>query len=159
MIKQGTMPSTSRVWIYQSNKPFPEQDWSLINTRVQEFAETWVSHNRQLNAQGSLMYGQFIVLMVDENQADASGCSIDKSVYFLKQLQAEYKVDLFDRMAFTYKDGNTVKTADRDTFSKLYKEGIIDDETLVFDNLVATKGDFDESWVKPLGNSWHKRMV
>ena len=159
MIKQETLSSTSRVWIYQSNKPFPEQDWPVINTRVQEFAKNWVSHNRQLKAQGNLMHGQFIVLMVDENQADASGCSIDKSVYFLKQLQAEYGVDLFDRMTFTYKDGDIVKTADRDTFSKLYQEGAIDDQTLVFDNLVATKGDFDESWVKPLGSSWHKRMV
>lgn len=159
MIKQETLSSTSRVWIYQANKPFPEQDWPAINTHVQEFAKNWVSHNRQLKAQGNLIHGQFIVLMVDESQADASGCSIDKSVYFLKQLQAEYGVDLFDRMTFTYKDGNIVKTADRDTFSKLYQEGVIDDQTLVFDNLVATKGDFDESWVKPLGSSWHKRMV
>jgi len=62
-------------------------------------------------------------------------------------------------MTFTYKDGETVKAAPRMEFAALYKSGEINNETLVFDNLVKTKGDFDKHWVKPLGESWHKRMV
>ena len=97
--------------------------------------------------------------MVDESLAGASGCSIDKSVHFIKQIEQHYGVDLFDRMTFTYKDGETVKSAPRMEFAELYKMGKINDATLVFDNLVKTKGDFTSNWVKPLGESWHKRMV
>lgn len=154
-----TLPDTTRVWIYQANQAFPESERPLVKMKIQQFATSWVSHNRALRAHGDLLHGQFVVLMVDESQAGASGCSIDKSVYFLKQLQSEHGLDLFNRMIFTYKDGEEVKTADRDQFSQLYAQGLINDETLVFDNLVNTKLDFDQSWMKPLGESWHKRMV
>jgi hypothetical protein len=97
--------------------------------------------------------------MVDESNADASGCSIDKSVYFLKNLQAKYSRDLFDRMHFSFKKGEEVITLDRNSFAQAYREGEINDETLVFDTLVKNKGELDRSWTKPLKDSWHKRMV
>ena len=97
--------------------------------------------------------------MVDESLAGASGCSIDKSVHFIKQLEQHYSIDLFDRMTFTYKDGDQVKTAPRDEFAALYQAEKINDTTLVFDNLIKNKGEFEEQWLKPLGESWHKRMV
>ena len=153
------LPDTTRVWIYQANQPFPQEDWPEVTIKIQQFASQWVSHNRQLRSYGGLLHGQFVVLMVDESQAGASGCSIDKSVYFLKQLQAEYGLDLFDRMTFTYKDGEEVKTAGREAFSTLYQQGVIHDNTPVFDTLVNNKKDFDAALVKPLGQSWHKRMV
>lgn len=106
-----------------------------------------------------MLHNRFILLMVDESQADASGCSIDSSVRFLKQLQAKYGVDLFDRMAFSYKDGEEVHTVSRDKFNELYASGAINDDTLVFDTLVNTKAGFDAGWLKPLSESWHARLV
>lgn len=153
------LPPTSRIWIYQSNEPFPATKIPQIQQQVQDFAQAWISHNRQLRAHGDVLHNRFVVLMVDESQADASGCSIDKSVYFLKNLQAQYGVDLFDRMRFSYLEDEEVKTVSREEFAKLYSEGKINDDTLVFDTLVSNKGDFDNHFVKPLSKSWHKRMV
>lgn len=153
------LPPSTRVWIYASNQPFKAEDIPLVRTKIQDFAQQWVSHNRQLRSVGDLIHDRFVVLMVDESQAGASGCSIDKSVYFLKSLQAAYGVDLFDRMQFSYLDGDEVKTVNRDFFAQLYQEGKINDETLVFDPLVSTKADFDAAFVKPLAQSWHKRML
>ncbi|MBI5913818.1 MAG: hypothetical protein HY842_00435 [Bacteroidetes bacterium] len=154
-----TLPASTRVWIYQSNRPFRAEDVPQLKEQVDRFAQNWVSHNRQLRAHGDVLHGQFVVLMVDESLADASGCSIDKSVYFLKQVENAYGVDLFDRMTFTWMDGDKVKTADSTTFSKLYSEGKITGDTLVFDNLVQTKGELEEKWLKPLNQSWHRRFV
>ena len=155
----STLPPTTRIWIYQSNEPFPEQEVPKIQQQVQDFAQQWISHNRQLRAHSDVLHNRFVVLMVDESQADASGCSIDKSVYFLKDLQAQYGVDLFDRMQFSYLDGEDVKTVPKEVFAKLYAEGSIHDDTPVFDTLVSNKGDFDSDFIKPLGKSWHKRFV
>ena len=149
----------TRVWIYQSNQPFKKEEEAQVRTYIQQFAQQWVSHNRQLKAFGDLLHRQFVILMVDESQAGASGCSIDSSVRFMKGLQAEFGVDLFDRMSFTYLEGEEVKTADRATFAALYQAGKISDETPVFDTLVNNKGKFEREWIKPLGQSWHKRMV
>jgi hypothetical protein len=153
------LPPTSRVWIYQASQPFPEAERPLVKSKIEQFARQWVSHNRQLQAYGDLLHGQFVVLMVDESQAGASGCSIDSSVAFLKQLQSEYGLDLFDRLTFTYKDEDEVVTASREEFARRYQSGEINDHTPVFDTLISNKADFERAWVKPLGESWHKRMV
>lgn len=158
MLLYDTLSATSRVWVYQSSRPFEEKDIPGLKAKIDAFARSWVSHNRQLRAAGDVLHHRFIVLIVDESQADASGCSIDKSVYFLKQLQGEYEVDLFDRMVFSYLEGEEVVTVPRDIFAQRYQGGQINDETLVFDTLVNTLGDFQHSWVKPLGQSWHRRM-
>lgn len=155
----NNLPDTSRVWIYQAQQAFSAELSAEIQQQVQAFAQQWVSHNRALRASGEVLYDQFIVLMVDESQAGASGCSIDKSVHFMQALEAKYGINLFDRMTFTYKDGDQVMTAPREQFARLYAEGKINDETLVFDNLIKTKGEFSNKWIKSLGHSWHKRMV
>lgn len=149
----------SRVWIYQSSRPFAPSEIPQIRQLLDQFATQWVSHNRQLKSHADLFHDRFIVLMVDETQAGASGCSIDASVHFLRQLAELFGVDLFDRLTFAYKRGDSVETAGQDEFIHKVKSGEIPENTLVFDNLVATKDLFEKSWLKPLEQSWHMRLV
>jgi hypothetical protein len=155
-----TLSPSSRVWVYSSNKPFDKADVPALRQRLQDFAQQWVSHNRQLRADADVLHDRFVVLMVDETQADASGCSIDSSVTFLKGLQAEFGVDLFNRMIFSYQDAQgQVHSVERDAFARLYATEQINDDTLVFDPLVSTKQDLDQVFLKKLSQSWHKRMI
>lgn len=157
--KISDLSPLSRVWIYQSTQEIPVTKQEAIQAQIEAFTQQWTAHNQALRAAGALQQQRFIVLMVDESQAGASGCSIDKSVHFIQQLEAAFDLNLFDRMTFTYLENEEIKSADRDTFAQLYADGLINDETLVFDNLVKNKEEFDNSWVKKLGESWHKRMV
>jgi hypothetical protein len=152
-------PDDSRVWIYQSPVAVDEDKASEINRYLQEFAVKWTSHNRALHATAGLLHDRFLVLVVNESDADASGCSIDASVRFIQQLNQNYGVDFMDRTHFAYLDNDEVMVVHKDEFEKLYRAGNIDDSTLVFDNLVRNKGDFVRYWVKPLGESWMKRFV
>ena len=154
-----TLAPTSRVWIYQSSRPFTQEEQMEVDIHLQRFANQWVSHNQQLKAFGKLFHGRFVVLMVDESQAGASGCSIDSSVKFIRGLEGQYGIDFFDRMTFAYLDGEEVKTAGKDDFAQLFAEGKISNDTIVFDNLVKSKTDFEASWQKRLEDSWHKRFV
>lgn len=149
----------SRVWIYQASRVFQDKEVAELQQRLKAFADSWVSHNRQLKAAGLLLHNQFVILLVDESRADASGCSIDKSVHFLKALEVEYGLSLFDRMTFAFLGEDGVNTAPRDEFRQLFREGLIHDDTFVFDNLVKTRAELESGWIKPLRDSWHKRLV
>lgn len=149
----------ARLWVYQANEPFTAQDVPVVASNLEEFARQWVSHSRELRAGATVLHDRFLLLAVDESQAGASGCSIDSSVNFLKKLGAHYKRDLFDRLRFSYEKDGTVYTVSKDEFARLYSNGTIDDNTIVFDPLVKTVGDLSTSFRKPLGESWHARFV
>ena len=153
------LPETARVWIYQSNHPFAEREIIVLRSQINGFTAEWTAHSKQLCAAGDILHDYFIVLAVDESQAGASGCSIDKSVNFIKNIENQYDVQLFERMTFAYLDGEIVKTAVSDDFKQLYTEGVVNGETLVFDNLVSTVSDLKNKWLKPLNSSWHRRFV
>ena len=100
-----TMPPTARVWVYQSSRPLASEEISAVEQALGVFVRQWTSHNTRLHAAGEVRHARFIILAVDESQSGASGCSIDKSVAFMKSLQASLGIDLFDRMCFTYLEG------------------------------------------------------
>ena len=159
MTPYNQMPDTARVWIYQAQKPLSNTTIESLKPELEQFITLWTSHNQALKAWGDILHNQFIVLMVDESQAGASGCSIDKSVAFIKNVEQATGTNLFDRLTFTYLEGEEVKTAHKDDFEQLYQKGEINDQTLVFNNLVKNKAELDQSWKIALSDSWHKNFV
>ena len=107
------MPDHARVWVYQSSRPFSEIEILVLTSQINGFVGEWTAHRKTLLAAGALFFDQFIVLSVDESLNEASGCSIDASVYFIKDIERQYNVQLFERMNFAYWDGKTVKEIGR----------------------------------------------
>ena len=153
-------PDESRVWIYQANQPFDDADIPHVNEEIDLFCEQWTSHNKDLKAIGGVMHDQFVVLVVDESHASTSGCSIDKSIAFIKNLEQKYNRSLLERDRIAWLDENeqihTLKLAD---LTKAIAEGKLNMDTKVFDNLVATRRDYISRWTVPLGSSWMKRFT
>lgn len=156
----STLPEHSRVWVYQNTKEINGEDLPKIEAALQGFVSNWKSHNHALEAEAKVLQGRFLILAVDEGKEAASGCSIDTSVQFMKELERTYGLDLFNRMYFSYvgQDGE-IKTVDHLTFAKLYADGTIDDTTKVMDTMVRNIGELQAGFVKSLSESWHKRMV
>ena len=148
----------SRVWIYQSDKELTDKQASELLEILNNFAAQWTAHNNQLKAKAEVRYNRFLILIVDESQAGASGCSIDKSVNFLKRIEQEFDIHLFDRFNFAYREGEKVLSAPRHQFEELLKAGKIGNDTIVFNNLIHTLGDLESKWEVPFKDSWHPQL-
>lgn len=148
----------SRVWIYQSNRELTDNEASRLLDILNKFTAEWTAHNHQLKAKAEIRYNRFLVLIVDESQAGASGCSIDKSVNFLKRLEQEFNISLFDRFNFAYREGEKVLSAPRHEFEELLRSGKINNNTIVFNNLVHELHQLDTDWEVPFKNSWHPQL-
>ena len=153
------MPSHSRVWIYQSNRELTKEEIDTISETTKHFLESWTSHDLALKASFEIIYDRFLVLMIDEKVAGAGGCSIDKSFHFIQSLEKLLDISLLDRMLFAYKKGEKVNVLKRSDFEKLLSTGELTDETIVFNNLVQTKGELEYKWEVPLKNSWHAQLL
>lgn len=150
----------SRVWVYIAERDLSEQESAYAEQQLADFCCQWTAHNQQLRATAEVFDRQFVLLMVDETQAGASGCSIDKSVHFLENLGRAINADLFERMRFGWiDDAGNLHMSRRDEFAQLVQSGSISADTLVVNTLVQTKRDLEEKWLLPYGKSWHRRVI
>jgi hypothetical protein len=149
----------SRIWIYQSNRELNATELARTEHILTGFTADWTAHNNLLKAKAEVRYNRFIVLTVDESQTGASGCSIDKSVALMKTLEQEFNINLFDRFNTAYRtaDGH-IATATRAEFEELIKQGAVNADTIVFNNLVSKLSDIDTKWEVAYKNSWHKQV-
>ena len=150
--------ANSRVWIYQSDKKLSDADALRLQVQLDNFTTGWTAHNHQLKAKADIRYNRFIVLVVDESQAGASGCSIDKSVNFMKQVEQEFGINLFDRFNLAYRSDSEVLSVNRDEFEELLKSGTINNDTIVYNNLVQNLSELENKWEVPFRDSWHVRL-
>ncbi|AFU70237.1 hypothetical protein P700755_003642 [Psychroflexus torquis ATCC 700755] len=153
------LPSSSRVWVFQTNRGFGEDELNEIKPKINDFLERWTVHGQSLQAGYEIRYNRFIVLGLDESQASASGCSIDASVHFIQSLEKEYNVDLLDKMNVSFKNGEFVAYKQLIDFKKMVKQKAVSPTTIVFNNLVNTKSEYEEFWEVPMTESWHSRLL
>ena len=148
----------SRVWIYQSDRELYDDEVKQLHEILNKFASEWTAHNHQLKAKAEIRYNRFLILIVDENQAGASGCSIDKSVNFIKRLEQEFGISLLDRFNLAYRVGEKVLSAPRDEFEELLRSGKINSNTIVYNNLVQNLEQLETKWEVPFKDSWHNQL-
>lgn len=148
----------SRVWIYQANRLLNDSETEEIQQKLDSFTSQWLAHGNELLALGEIRYNQFIILSVDEQQAGATGCSIDQSVKLMLQLEKDFNINLFDRFQLAYRDGEIIKTCNREEFERLLKSGQINGNTIVFNNLVSTRAALETNWEIPMRDSWHANI-
>lgn len=153
------LPNNSRVWIYQSDRGFTQKEVEFISVKAEDFINQWTRHGDDLKGSFTIKYNQFLVLAVDESFNTISGCSIDSSVRFIQELEKELKLDLMDKMKITFKDNDTINLVKLSDFQKYAKEQKVTSETIVFNNMVSTKADFESNWEIPAKESWHKRFL
>ena len=148
----------SRVWIYQSDRPFTGGEQSFVEQSLSTFTQEWQAHGQKLAAGFEVRYNRFIILFVDEEIAGATGCSIDRSVNLMKAIEQELGVNLFDRFNIAYREGDEIKSCGREEFEQLGLSGKITEETIVFNNLIQTNTELAGNWEIPFKKSWHTRL-
>ena len=144
----------SRIWIYQAHRELNDAEAAAIKKQAIHFIEGWTAHNQTLQASFEIFHNIFLVIAVDQNHNDASGCSIDKSVYFIRQLEKEFNLSLLDRFNIAFRKNSKVQVESLNNFVKSYKEDKINDDLPVFNNIIMTKKDLQTKWEIPLRESW-----
>ena len=152
------MPSNSRVWIFQSNRPFSALEFKEIEMSLNLFLKSWTTHGKSLLSSFKINYNRFIIIALDESNNSATGCSIDSCVNFIQKLENKYKIDLLDKMNVTFKQGDFFSYKSINDFKKLVENRSVSRNTIVYNNMVVNITDFLENWEVPASKSWHKRF-
>ncbi len=153
------MPDDARVWVYQSSRTFTDNEVAGILRAGQRFMAGWEAHGTQLNAAFDVLYNRFIILAEDGKTAQTSGCSIDGSVAFIKQLGTRFNVELLDRLTLAYLMDERIEAVHINRISERYADGSLRDGATVFNNMIASFAELKNNWRIPLKDSWAGNRV
>ncbi len=145
---------TSRVWVFQSSRPFGEQEVIEINEQLYNFYVQWQSHGTDIKGWAKLLFGQFVVVMADETASGVSGCSTDSMTRSIKSFERQYSVNFFDRLTITFLVNDKPQGLPMNQVKYALEKSFIETDTLLFNNLVDTKEKLETEWLVPLNKSW-----
>ena len=154
------LSDSSKLWVFQSNKIISPSNQKFLINEISPFLNDWSSHGSEIKSSFEIRYDFFLIVSVDEEINSASGCSIDKLTNFIIHLSKEIGVDFFNRLNIAYKaDSEKITLQSISDFKTLISDGKINEESIVFNNLIKTKKDYIEHWEVQLKNSWHKTLL
>ncbi|MDF2456442.1 MAG: hypothetical protein K0R51_2435 [Cytophagaceae bacterium] len=155
------MPSSARAWVYTSNRMLTSTEVNLIQDRLTPFLTEWSSHGTPLRAACQVVDQSIIVVAVENGFEAASGCSIDKSVRTLKDIEQEFQISLFDRLQILYKPSPTasVQVLPLAQFKNKLAAGEISAEGSIANTQVASVGELKSELWKEVKDSWLARFL
>ena len=149
-----TLPSDSKIWVYQADRLLGNVELIELRNKLRSFSDSWDSHGKSLKNSFCFFYNYFIVIGVDENYTMASGCSIDKSVDFIRKTEQEFNVNLLDRSRIAFEIDNVIQQFSFNNLKVNIANQTIKPESLMFNNTVVTLGEFRKKWKSPAGETW-----
>lgn len=148
----------NRVWLYIISKELNEDQLYKLQDMGNEFVKSWTAHENQLSASFEVFQNRIIIVKVNENVNSASGCSIDKLTRFIKQTEAEFSVELLNRMLVALKVNNGVQIVHASKIGDLLKEKFITADSIIYNTSAASEQELLD-WEQPLKGTWLKKYL
>lgn len=147
-----------KLWIYTISRELQENELKDFSERCRHFVNNWTAHEQQLKASFEIYKNRILIIKVDESVYNASGCSIDKQVKFIKEMEKEFNVELLNRMLVAYEDAGQVKVVSASNVKSLLHSGEMNENTPVFDNTITSSTEM-VNWRKPLQHTWLSKYL
>jgi hypothetical protein len=151
------MPEDSKVWVFPSQKKIYPNEIEKIEKKISAFIIGWEEQNDKLEASFTIKYNRFVVIFAN-SEITISTTTTNQLISFIIAIQTEFETELMDKMNACFKQGEYVQYKDLKNFKKLIKDKGVNKNTIVFDNLVSTKQEFDAYWEVPASESWYGNM-
>jgi hypothetical protein len=155
-----TLPDSSRVWVFGSDKLLTEEGTKLLLTGVDAHLDDWKAHGAPLTVGREWRDGRFLVVAVDQSTAGASGCSIDGLFRVLQQVERDAGASLVGGGRVFYRDNHgVVQSATRDEVAALAQSGVITKDTVVFDTTLTDLGTWRACFERRAKESWVHELL
>jgi hypothetical protein len=148
-----------RIWIYTLSNKLTNEQLVDFKNRCQTFVTGWTAHDVSLDASFELYQNRLLIFKVNEDKYNASGCSIDKQVRFVKELEQAFSLELLNRLLLAYENNNQVEVVKASQIKELLADNIISGNTLVFDNTITEYKQLETNWKQPLHHTWLQKHL
>jgi len=153
------IPNWCKLWVFPASRKFYTQEISGLNDRIEKFLSNWDNNEQIIDRAYTLKYDRFILISVDDSKISLSLKAHDELALFIQELETAYNLVLLDKINVCYKQGEFVQYKDLIEFKKMIKSRGVSKKTIVFDNMITTKGALENVWELNIMDSWLGRFV
>lgn len=147
----------ARVWVYQANRLFEQQELAEVMGKAQTFLTDWASHGNPLQGSATILHNQFLIIAVEESFQGATGCAVDASIQFIRELEESMQLSMLDRTQVAFQqDGENIVVPLAQLPTRI-RQGTINAEMLTFDNTITKKQDLATKWLIRAEDAWFGR--
>tara|TARA_R110001632_G_scaffold10544_7_gene38965 strand:- start:5966 stop:6448 length:483 start_codon:yes stop_codon:yes gene_type:complete len=154
-----SLPDDSKIWVYPSSRKFYTNEIEEIDAKIKTFVEDWKKEDENFKCSYQFLYNRFVIISADDETSSITSQDMDVLVGFILELQNIYEVELLDRMNVCFKQGEYVQYKELKGFKKLVKNKAVNAKTIIFDNLITSKVDFENHWEVAIEDSWYSRFL
>lgn len=148
----------NKVWTYIISAPLGDVELDQLLKAGITFVEHWTAHDVKLNAEFKIVKKRIVVVKVNEDVTNASGCSIDKLTRFIKLTETLFGIELLNRFLVAYKNQDAIEVVHATKIKELLQQGVISENTLVYNTSVANETEYTQ-WEQPLKNTWLSKYL
>jgi hypothetical protein len=148
-----------RIWIYTLSKELTNEQLADFKIKCLEFVNSWTAHDVKLDATYELVNNRLLIFKVNEESYNASGCSIDKQVRFIKEQEQVLHIELLNRMLVAYEQNSELQITHQSKIKELVLSGDITKDTLIYDNTITSSNSLLLAWKVPLYKTWLSKYV
>ncbi len=147
-----------KVWTYLSSKALSANECEALLEAGKQFVSTWTAHEMKLEAQFEIFKNRIIVVSVDETAHNASGCSIDKLLRFVKDAEKQFGLELLNRLLVAVDAGTTIDVYKSSEIPSLLSSGKLSANSPIYNTSVSNEAELN-NWLQPLGATWLNKYL
>ncbi len=143
------LPETSKIYIYPSSRKFYPTEIPIVVEKVNIFIEDYLVNDLFFE----IKYDRFLIFLVSD-LTPLSSEQNESLVSLILSIEKELDITLMDKVNVCFKQGEFVQLKEIADFKKLLKNKGVSKKTIVFNNLINTKSEYDCCWETPANISW-----
>lgn len=151
------LPENARVWLYCAEQKLSETQAEFVSAKFNEFINGWDAHGDKLTANFVILQNSILMVYVDEALTSATGCSIDKHVRLLQEIEKEIGVTFLNRMTIPIWKNDSITIYTANTISEAIKNNQVTKTDLTFNNTLTKGSVINTSWIVPVAETWVNR--
>jgi hypothetical protein len=153
------LSDAARIWIYQADRFIEPEQRRILEDELLAFTSTWMAHGHPLESSFAIFEDHFIVLGVNEQMNEVSGCSIDQSTQAIRHLQQRTGIDFLNRTLVPFEIAGKVKQFPTQELRQKFATGELNRDSVTFNILENNLGALRHCWRIPAYKSWLKRYI
>ena len=154
------MPLSARLFVYTSDKTLDFSEYSDFSQNMQEFIDNWKAHGTMLDASFMIIANRVLIIVVDEKEQIATGCSIDSLNRHLQSSEfywfSRHWVLHTSNQPSVFGDWTV---SDLHDFHEKCRSGLLSRDEYILNTTVLTVEEMRKELVQKVSESWHNKML